>query len=172
MEPIDSTSPELLNGEELWLAYDRNTGASTTGHLAPDGTAHSLAQFQLDPTWEFILPTTGGIALFFRLSQDQVSTGLFGADGGFTDLVTSPLGGFFHRVTVLPAGLVMWNRTVSDQGQYRSVSVIGRVAPTVVTRSSASSSSSISGPTSSMSATDASSSTTALPLGCDRIGDR
>ncbi len=129
MEPIDSTSPELLNGEELWLAYDRNTGASTTGHLAPDGTAHSLAQFQLDPTWEFILPTTGGIALFFRLSQDQVSTGLFGADGGFTDLVTSPLGGFFHRVTVLPAGLVMWNRTVSDQGQYRSVSVIGRVRP-------------------------------------------
>ena len=127
MEPIDSTSPELLNGEELWLAYDRNTGAATTGHLAPDGTAHPLAQFQLDPTWEFILPTTGGMTLFFRLSQDQVSTGVFGADGRFTDLVTSPLGGFFHRATVLPAGLVMWNRTVSDSGQYKSVSVIGRV---------------------------------------------
>ncbi|MET0781896.1 MAG: hypothetical protein ABWZ16_10280 [Microbacterium sp.] len=127
MEPIDSTPPELLNGEELWLAYDRTTGAATTGHLALDGTAHRLAQFPLDPTWEIILPTTGGMTLFFRLSQDHVSTGVFGADGKFTDLVTSSLGGFFHRVTVLPAGLVMWNRTVSESGQYRSVSVIGRV---------------------------------------------
>ncbi|WP_139230877.1 hypothetical protein [Microbacterium sp. cf046] len=116
-----------MNGEDLWLAYDRNTGAATTGHLTPDGTAHPLTQFQLDPTWEFILPTTGGVNIFFRLSQDQVSTGVFGADGRFTDLVTSPLGGFFHRVTVLPAGLVMWNRTVSENGEYRSVSVIGRV---------------------------------------------
>src|SRR5215204_972774 len=129
MEPIDATSPELLNGDELWLAYDRNSGAATTGHLALDGTAHPLTQFQLDPAWDVILPTTGGLNIFFRLSDDHVSTGAFGADGGFTDLATSPLGGFFHRVTMLPAGLVMWNRTVSEQGQYRSVSVIGRVQP-------------------------------------------
>ncbi|MBM7504679.1 hypothetical protein ACFPER_16645 [Agromyces aurantiacus] len=117
----------MLNGEELWLSYDSASGASTTGRLAPDGTVSKLRDFPLDPSWNLILPADDGMTLFYRGSDDHVSTGRFGPDGSFTDLVTSSLGIPFHRVTVLSNGFVMWNTTVSEHGEYRSASAIGRV---------------------------------------------
>jgi hypothetical protein len=128
-EPSDTTLPEIVRDEETWVAYDPPTGTTTTGRLAPNGVASPLAQLMLDRNWIFIMPTVNGMTLFIPPAYDHVSTGVFADDGTFTDLVTSPLNGNFHRITPLFGGLVMWNRSVSENGQYRSVSVIGRVHP-------------------------------------------
>jgi hypothetical protein len=128
-ELSETTLPEIVNEEETWVAYTPSSGATTTGRLTSNGAATTLAQFSLDPNWIFILPTVNGMTLFIPPAYDHVSTGVFAADGTFTDLVTTPLNGNFHRVTVLFGGLVMWNRSVSENGRYRSVSVIGRVHP-------------------------------------------
>ncbi|SBS72638.1 hypothetical protein [uncultured Microbacterium sp.] len=129
--PTGIPTEQIESTDEIWLAYDGTTGAATTGRLAPDGTATDFAHFTLDRGWHSIQPVMNGITLFWASGTgSQVSAGVFSPAGVFTDLVTSSLGGDgFHRMLVLHAGLVMWTRSVQENGQYRLVAVIGRVFP-------------------------------------------